>query len=312
MTENQTTNSIAILQYNLQRSQPRTHSVLSDPASEKYTILALQEQYWSDFHKSSLIHKSWTLIEPKTTPDKIPRSVIYINNQKLSTSAFKIIELPFTNVTAITIKTMNTLKPTLIMNVYKPNDENLITPLSQYIQQNLNMTHYNVVIILGDFNLHHPLWNPPQYHEQDSQANELIDTMLDLGMQLLTPVGTITRPISGTAIDLVWGNEHALNNILKCQIATENDHGSDHLPIETVVDLQPHPTELPQAPYNFSKTEWKALKSKLQGYLPPLPRKESIRTAEAIDIFANNLTDAIAKAISETTPRKKPSPFSKR
>ena len=152
--------------------------------------------------------------------------------------------------------------------------------------------------------------------------------MLDLGMQLLTTVGTITRPISGTAIDLVWGNEHALNNILKCQIATENDHGSDHLHIETVVDLQPHPTELPQAPYNFSKTEWKALKSKLQEYLPPLPRKESIRTVEAIDIFANNLTDAIegdwrapfrknltdaiAKAISETTPRKKPSPFSKR
>ena len=150
MTENQTANSIAILQYNLQRSQPRTHSVLSDPASEKYTILALQEQYWSDFHKSSLIHKSWTLIEPKTTPDKIPRSVIYINNQKLSTSAFEIIELPFTDVTAITIKTTNTLKPTLIMNVYKPNDENLITPLSQYIQQNLNTTHYHAVIILGD------------------------------------------------------------------------------------------------------------------------------------------------------------------
>src|SRR5438552_16837892 len=87
---------------------------------------------------------------------------------------------------------------------------------------------------------------PTQYHEHDSQANELIDTMQDLGMQLLIPVRTITWPISGTTIDLVWGNEHALNNILKCQIATENDHGSDHLPIETVVDLQQYPTELAQ------------------------------------------------------------------
>ena len=27
----------------------------------------------------------------------------------------------------------------------------------------------------GDFNLHHPLWNPPNYPTQDSEANMLID-----------------------------------------------------------------------------------------------------------------------------------------
>jgi hypothetical protein len=131
-------------------------------------------------------------------------------------------------------------------------------------------------------------------------------------MQLLIPPGTITYPESGTAIDLVWGNEYAMNNILKCQIATDNDHGSDHLPIETILDFTPQLTTPMQPPYNFMKTEWKALKTKLQEYLPPLPDTNTPTMADATDSFATSITETISKAIAETTPLKKLSPFSKR
>ena len=60
------------------------------------------------------------------------------------------------------------------------------------------------------------------------------------------------------------------------------------------------------------KTDWKALKNKLLEYLSPPPDRNTLTTEEAIDKFANDLTDAISKAIAKTTPRKKPSPFSKR
>src|SRR5437016_2461419 len=103
-----------------------------------------------------------------------------------------------------------------------------------------------------------------------------------------------------------------MNSMIKCHIAMENDHASDHLPIKTILDLTPRLTTPAQPPYNFTKTDWKAQENKLQKYLSPSPEQNTLMTEEAIDRFANDLMDAISKAIAETTPRKKPSPFSKR
>ena len=200
----------------------------------------------------------------------------------------------------------------MIINVYNPHKENITTSLMQHLQQNLDPSHYHAIIIAGDFNLHHPLWNPPRYHRHDAEADVLIEGILQQGMQLLIPPGTITYPKAGTAIDLVWGNEQAANNIMKCRVAENNDHGSDHYPIETILNLHPNTRLTKEPPYNFAKTDWKTLKTKLQEYLPTLPENNPLTTTNEIDEFATDLTNAISKAIEETTPRKKPSPFSKR
>jgi hypothetical protein len=50
--------TITILQYNLEKNQSTTYSILNDPSSQKYTALLLQEQYWSKFTESSLLHHS--------------------------------------------------------------------------------------------------------------------------------------------------------------------------------------------------------------------------------------------------------------
>ena len=126
----------------------------------------------------------------------------------------------------------------------------------------------------------------------------------------MIPPGTITFPTAKTAIDLVWGNEHAMNSMIKCHIATENNHGSDHLPVETILDLTPQVTIPTQPPYNFTKTDWKALKAKLQQHLPPPPKLNTLTTIEKINSFAISIMNATSEAIDETTPSKKPSPFS--
>src|SRR5579859_4734714 len=311
-TTNNNTNIIAILQYNLCKNKSRTHSILNDPSSSKYTMLIIQEQYWSNYTETAPTHGSWTLIESESYPNCNPRSAIYINNHILYTTAFHLVAFPLPDITAVAIRTTNDSKPTLVINIYNPSDENLITPLIEHIQQNIDPSQYHAIIIAGDFNLHHPLWNPPQYHRQDRQADELIEGMLQQEMQLMIPPGTITFPKGKTAIDLVWGNEQAMSSVTKCHIATENDPCSDHLPIETILDLTPQLTPPTQPPYNFTKTNWKALKDKIQEYLPPLPEKNTLMTEKAIDEFANDITNAISKGIAETTPRKKPSPFSKR
>src|SRR5579859_5260073 len=312
MTEDSRTSTIAILQYNLCKNLSRTHSILSDPSSSNYSMLIIQEQYWSDYTESAPIHGSWTLIESGSYPNRNPRSAIYVNIRILNTSAFRIIAFPFPDVTAVAVSTTNDSKPTLVINVYNPGDENLITPLTEHLQQNIDPSQYHAIIIAGDFNLHHPLWNPPQYHRRDRQADELIERMLQQGMQLMIPTGTITFPEGKTAIDLVWGNEHAMDSMIKCHIATENNHSSDHLPIEIILDLTPRLTTPMQPPYNFVKTNWKVLETKLQESLPPTPTPETLSNEEAIDKFATEITNAICSAIAKTTPRKKPSPFSKR
>jgi ribonuclease HI len=312
MTQDNSTNTIAILQYNLRKNSSRTHSILSDPSSKKFTILMIQEQYWSDITESTPVHGSWTLIESTSYPNRNPRSAIYINNHILDTSSFRIITFPFPDVTAVAINTKDNSKPTLIINIYNPQDENLITPLIEHLERHIDPSQYHAIVIGGDLNMHHPLWNPPQYHVHDTQADEWIAGMIQQGMQLMIPPGTITYPVAQTAIDLVWGNEHAMNNMIKCHIATENDHGSDHYPIETILDLTPRLIPPTNPPYNFAKTDWKILETKLQRYLPPLPERYTTTSAEMVDKLANDITEAINKAITETTPRKNPSPFSKR
>ena len=165
--------------------------------------------------------------------------------------------------------------------------------------------------MVGDFNLHHPLWNPIGYQEHDPQSDNLVEMMMAHDLRLLIPRGTITYPEGGTAIDLVWGNSRAESNTLKCQIAAGCDHGSDHLPIETIIHLQPLTLDPTEPPLNYAKTNWKELKNQLQIHIPPL-YKSPLTTARDIDNYAQTLTTTITNAILATTPRKRPCPHSKR
>ena len=92
-------------------------------------------------------------------------------------------------------------------------------------------------------------------------------------------------------------------------MAEEQQQGSDHLPIETTLALS---IEKPQTmqPFNYARTDWKELNNKLEQYLPKLPTLKTI-TCAGIDKYTTELIKAITKAVEETTPRKRPSPYSK-
>jgi hypothetical protein len=93
-----TTQTIAILQYNLHKSQATTYSVLNDPISSKYAILLLQEQYFSTYANSSPTHHSWELIESKAMANHPPRAAIYLNNTILPAHSYETVftEIPDT------------------------------------------------------------------------------------------------------------------------------------------------------------------------------------------------------------------------
>jgi ribonuclease HI len=289
----------------------RTHSILNDADTKQYAILMLQEQHWSTFTKSSPIHNSWTLIEPAVLDKQQPRAAIYTNNKLISPSHVTPISLPFKDVAAVALNTKNT-KPSLFINVYNPCEMGILSDLHTYLRTNIKRQDYDLIILAGDFNSHHPLWNPPGYLRHDAEGDALIDLAAALGLTLMLPPGTVTYPNAGTTIDLVWGNSEATNCMMSCKVAEKHDHTSDHLPIETTLVL---PTSTPQlpSPYNYVKTNWQKLGQKVTDYLPNINsfKLEAI-TAQDIDSLADELINAISKAVEETTPRKKPCPHSKR
>jgi ribonuclease HI len=270
----------------------------------------LQEQHWTS-HSKSPTHHAWTLIEPTANNDIRPRSVIYVNNNILSATQFAPLTLPFNDITAIRLTTEDG-KSHLIMNIYNPSDTDLIDELHEYFRNNINIYDYDIIIIGGDFNTHHPIWNPEGYTEHDKEADALVEMMTELELTLLLPPGTITYPNSGTAIDLIWGSKEAANRIITCKIAEEHDHGSDHLPIEATIAMRiEQPQPIPS--YNYTKTNWKELNKKLESYLAEMaPIDEEKLTESEVDNYAEQLVNAIIRAIEETTPRKRPSPHSKR
>jgi exonuclease III len=301
---------ISILQYNVNRSQATTQSLLNHPNSKKLAILAVQEQHCSSRTGTSLPHQSWTIIEtPSQDPGKKPRAAIFVNNRILPATLFQALHYPSSDIAMIQVKTDEDSLPMLLINVYNTKGTTLINDLATFLRSHLRHHQYDAIAMVGDFNLHHPLWNPPDYEAHDHEAEDLIDLMATNGLNLILPAGIITFPRNSTTIDLVWGNAQMEEKVLRCKVAHNHDHGSDHFPILTTLDMKPERIE--QVPmYNFERTDWSLLKTKIVEFLPPITDEPA--SPAMVDRLAEDITAALAKAIECTTPRRRISPFSKR
>src|SRR5204862_6007390 len=86
-------------------------------------------------------------------------------------------------------------------------------------------------------------------------------------ISILIPPGTVTYPCDNaagsTAIDLIWGNTNTEESIITCNTTLKNDHGSDYLAIETILDLTLWDFSPAKPSYDYSKTNWDLLKTTL-------------------------------------------------
>ena len=186
------------------------------------------------------------------------RAAIYLNKIILPAHSYESIAMEISDMIAIVLWLNQKQHPILIINIYNIKRTSLLMNLWTHLWKHLRDNTYNGIIIAGDFNLHHPLWNSSNYHEQDSEADVLIDIMSQLRLKSMLPADTIIFSEAKTAIDLVWGNEFIEWRIIKCRIAKVCDHGSDHHPIETILNLQScsYGSESQQR-YNYKKMDWK-------------------------------------------------------
>src|SRR5436305_13326919 len=113
------TTQLRILQNNLHKNKERTDGILNDPDMKNYTILMLQEQYWSPYTKSSPIHHSWALFEPSIqNTERAPRAAIYVNKNQLP--AAKISQLPMPSPSLLVSNISASQKQFLSFNFYNP------------------------------------------------------------------------------------------------------------------------------------------------------------------------------------------------
>ena len=130
-----------------------------------------------------------------------------------------------------------------IHNAYNPSpvtgQPSVIHPLHNALAEHSGQQH----VVVGDFNLHHPLWARPDYNHRHEEADELVNLAVDHGLELLTPPGTITyekhigRRHHQTTVDLAWATTPVADRLVRCQDRRDWLHAADHVPIITELDI---------------------------------------------------------------------------
>jgi len=160
-------------------------------------------------------------------------------------------------------------------------------------------------ILLGDFNLHHPMWGGTGVRHIDPESADLLAIMEDFNLGSTLPPGTITyeERTSRTTIDLCLVTVGLVDRVVRSQVDRDLDHDSDHLPISTVIDMRIQ--QLDATP----KRDWKRLdeavyNKALKQALPPL-RRPANKTA--LDTYVQEIVGAIREAIDKAIPYSRPS-----
>src|SRR5579859_625440 len=159
---------LRIMQYNVAKRREVMDSILNDESTEEYALLLLQEHCYAHKQNTPQLHQSWTAIESTMVDERPSRTSIYINNNKITPATFEQIFIPYKDITAISIMPSPPfIKPILIINIYNADNNTLIDEMDNIMHQHVNIQDYEVVVLAGDFNLHHPLWNPIGYTKHD-------------------------------------------------------------------------------------------------------------------------------------------------
>jgi hypothetical protein len=295
---------LRIMQYNVAKRREVMDSILNDQETQEYTLLLLLEPCCTYNQKKPLLHQSWTAIEPTHLMERPPHAAIYANNKKMPPATFEQIHIPHSDIIAIAIAAHPPFhKPTLIVNLYNSDNHSLIEQLCTILLHHIKIVNYEVIPVAGDFNLHYALRNPAGYINQEPQVETLVEVMMEANLRTLLPLGMVTfltlNETGATAIDLVWGNEKVEDILLKCHTVEQtNDHGSDHHPIEIILDLSPKKLPPTAYPYNCNKTNWELVKIELKCRLPSLIDPSNI-TPNDLDNYALSLATTNQKAITK-------------
>ncbi|KAG8951833.1 hypothetical protein FRC04_005525 [Tulasnella sp. 424] len=311
----QTPTELRAMQYNAHRSYTVHNHLLSDPDIADFQILFIVEPYINP-GGSPPESSHWRLVRPNPhSSDERPRSIIYIRDNIPSTH-YNIIPSPHRDITAVAFPCPTLDSPITFINVYNPPSSFSTLPLLQpFLESAINPD--SAFVILGDFNLHHPLWDlPERTANSEPESETLLDIMQMWGATLQSQPGIETFHNSSghtSVIDLVFTSAAARERYIRCQTSDERDYdlGSDHIPILHTIDLSAElPTAGAKVRYNWDEADWPEMRATLTHALRDRwaqPQQDQVSIDRAVEV----LTETIQGVIEAHVPKTRPSKYSK-
>ena len=230
---------LKILQYNVHKSKKVLEPLLASNYAVDVDILAVQEPWHSTSSNDSCC--------PRSCPfyliylDSSSRVAFYIN-KKFSTDSwtFKfhskdlvVLEL-FSPLSNSSVKVVNCYSepPSSFNNIPRNSPIPLLQDILSLPSTIPDIANTSTVL-LGDFNIHHPLWCSVRNPSAHALSNTLISTISSLNYSLLTPNGlpTFTGGRGLSTIDLAFCSLLLLSLFTSCTIYKPLCFNSDHEPI---------------------------------------------------------------------------------
>jgi hypothetical protein len=217
-----------ILQVNLNRSQQATESALQIALELKVDLLLVQEPWiFQNSITRSINHPSFTQILPNFGEWR-PRTLAYISNGYKPLVSLSPSSPQDPDLLVIDIKTKTSKFQ--VLNIYNEEDQAKEGPKT--LERCLfNRELEPNSILLGDFNTHHPWWDP--LARKSPNSDKLVEWLEEKGLELANEPGTATffRPnlIRESVLDLTLATRSLATYIEDWQVL--RDIGSDHFGI---------------------------------------------------------------------------------
>ena len=235
---------INLLQYNVDRQHPVQDALLADPETNQFDIIALQEpalKSGTQRLQCSRAAKFWPMegwngwTTGMTEEERRPRVAFFINKD-LDSSKWQA-SYCSRDLVQVTLKTPS--GRIQVINIYcKPKEHHAArlstTSLLQQIQEVADKEAD--IALIGDMNMHHPNWGGQTVEHAHNAAWDLIAISEELGLELATPDGLVTRQRANnrdSTLDLTFLSPGLYERLLRCNTIESADKGSDHKPIWT-------------------------------------------------------------------------------
>lgn len=302
--------NLTILQHNTMKSRDKVMaSMLRDPRTWEYDILAIQEPWKNPFGVSThhpckdRFHLAYpTNIDPELGP---ARACFFVNTRldraqwtfKEHTKDLVTLDLRYTE--------RNERQRLHIHNIYREALWGDITKSLDLLNHLIDEDPEGQHLVVGDFNLHHSTWGGLEV-EGDREAKQLLTVMDERQLSLLLPQGSVTWR-SGelqSTINLSLGTPTVAQRLVSCGVLEEN-HDSDHYPILTTLLLKA-PEATPEARQQWDRLDTEVFQKALAAQLAATAANPKTTEQQIVAI-----TEALQHAIQKAVPVTQPSKWSK-
>jgi hypothetical protein len=221
----------SIWQQNVNKSPSCQHDIISNKrlVMKGISLIALQEPALSGGGLTISLRDWITIYPSKHTDNPTNSRSITLIRANVNSESWNQLEFPSSDITVTQI-TGQWGKIT-IFNVYNDGEcDETISLLTDYHRRNKEVLERSPmgeahIVWLGDFNRHHPLWDNPEdtrlFTNEATEATEkLIEAVVDAGLELMLPSGTLTHIHNVTKrwsrLDQVFLSEHSSKLLIFC------------------------------------------------------------------------------------------------